>query len=538
MKGTLRWVYATLILAASIFALSACSTDDTDKPSGPKEFPTFSDISVRVGDTGFIEFKADGTWTLSSSKPTWFKLASDTGKAGDQKIGYTITDDGLGFEDDEAIITFSYKGMDDKSATFKATRTAGERFLKLYKFDADISAWSEVESLDLEYSISALTYTVGYMVVTNYNWKVTTPEWISIKPDDTSGKANPNVNPIETPTAPSIKTSWIEINLAKATADPMTGKFTFTDLNAATESITANVTCPGSTEYMLPDPGAAFTVAMNAEGKYVTKKIVDGEEVEVLHETYEFSLMSGNDNVTLFKVWKENGWYGADNGMGNLTYEATWCGIDPTNRGKVIGPAVKEFGYEIWCQEVGDVTRVATVIAIPKAKAAGLTAEDLVDGEGKEIKPEFQQYIVFELTQEATVGLTFAYGAPQGITLAKMAEGDELDGIKGEHGVQMAYTITFDSFEQLNLAMLKVLGVDMSTLELQFVPAEAELTSKSGWLGMENGEVFTLKFSNEYAPFTSSRSALMIFKFAGVPMLALKVVQNVTYTAPAPDSGL
>lgn len=526
MKRTLRRVYTTLIFAVSFFALAACSNNDPDTGGSNKELPKFENLAVRVGSTGQITFNAYDVWTISSEKP-WFKFDTETGPAGQHTINYTVTDDAIGFTDDETIVTFKITG-NNQPATFKVTRTAKERTLKLFKLNMETYQWELTEKLDLAFAANAGTYNIGFKVIANYDWKITMPEWLSADADFLSGDANPDADAVNNPT--QIPTSWLEINYAKALKEDMSGEVSFKDQkDASAAGISVAVTAPGAKNYM--NSKAAATVAMRADGKYVVKKYnpESGKEEEIVHESYEFTLVAGSDNVDIFKVWKQNGYYGVDNGRG-LEFEAKWCGVDALPANNVtVGPNVKEFGYELWCNPIADASRMVTIIAIPKALNKGYTEKDFVDmSTEQDILPEFQQYIVTEMSQELEKGISFAYpSSVYGITLRKMAEGSELDGIKSNYGVEMVYEMTYDSFESATMSMLKFTGFDVNDFSTQYVPAAAELTNSSGWLTIEIAQEASLVIiSDDFVPFTASRNALLVFKSGGVNVIALKVTQN------------
>lgn len=530
MERTFRRVYKTLILAAGFFLFAGCSSDDNENPDTGKSLPTFGNLTVRVGDAGTLTFDAYGTWTLSSNKP-WFKLQTETGVAGSQSVGYNVTDDALGFEDDQATVTFA---IGTKSTSFTATRTAKERTLKLYTkiYDDQTGEWSydEVESIDLAYAANAATYNANFAVVANFDWKISAPAWISIEEDYRSGDANPDAEPSE------LVYQWISVDYTAATGDDMSGELTFADHAAADKTFVKRVTCPGAKHYMLTE--AAYTVTLNAEGKYIHSGFVDGEYMEeIVEDAYPFTAKAGYDGVVFFKLWKDGNWYGVDEtGMGNYEYDAKWCGIDVVDT-KTLGPGVKEYSYELWANPNDGSVRTATILGLPDALAAGLTAEDLVNSDGSAIKDEYQSFVITDLEQTgASGGLEFEYGQYiYDITLEKMAEGDELDGIKSNWGVESVYVLTYDGFDSATMASMKLIGYTGEELIAIIDPEDAKLVDNgetgSGWIGFSpnNGTMMTADIMDRFVPFTAPRSALVVLqdKETGMNQVAIKVVQNV-----------
>lgn len=517
----MRRVYKTLILTAGLFVFAACSSDNEDGPGKQQELPAFNDLTVRVGDTGNLTFNAYGTWTLSSDK-TWFKLASETGIAGEQTIGYTVTDDDQGFLDDEATITFA---IGDRPTTFKASRTAKDRTLKLYTRTQDPETGDnvlvEVESIDLAYAENAFTYNANFAVVTNYDWKLSAPAWISVDADNMSGDANPDE------TEPAIK--WITINLAAAESDDMTGELVFADQRDAAKLISKQVTCPGSTNYMITRTNPE--TVLNAEGKYVETSPQGDITVK---DSYEFTITSGNEGVKFIYVAKDKWGYNPDT-------EVDWCHIATTSA--TVGPAVKEFTCNLTSDENTGDARMTTVVALPAAMAGSLTAADLLDKSGMEILEEYQPFILTNVTQEGNITLVFAYGSPAGIAFAKATE-SEIAELPEAYRNLDAFTMTFDSFEDYSMSAFKVSGYSMET-ENSIINAgylqDGEVAETHNWLSMEYASYGSqFSFSNTPEEWTAPRSVWVILQEFDLDweageqtylkdMVAVKVIQNVNY---------
>lgn len=522
MESTFRRVYKTLILTAGLFIFAACSSDNDNAPKPQQDLPAFNNLTVRVGDTGNLTFNAYGTWTLSSDK-TWFKLATETGIAGDQTVGYTVTDDGQGFLDDQATITFA---IGTRSTTFTATRTAKDRALKLFSRVEDPETGDyklvEVESIDLAYADNAGTYNANFAVVTNYDWKLTAPAWISVDEDNMSGDANPDE------TEPAIQ--WIQVNLAAAQADDMTGELVFADRNDASKHISKQVTCPGSTGYMIAkvNPETNF----NPEGKYVATN--PGGDVTIM-DNYEFTITSGNEGVKFIYVGKDQWGYNPD-------LEIDWCDIAMTP--KTVGPAVKEFTCKLSTGENTGDARMTTVVALPAAIAGSLTAADLLDDSWSEILEQYQPYVITTATQEGNIALVFAWGSPAGITIEKATESEIAELPEAYQGLK-AFTMTFDSFEEYNMSTFKVSGYGMESEDSIIVPGFIQngeiIETPHPWLSFEYASYGSqFSFSNNKEEWTASRSAWVILQEfnqdwdSGTQtylhdIIAVKVIQNADY---------
>lgn len=522
MESTFRWVYKTLILTAGLFVFAACGSDDNEEPAKQRELPAFNNLTVRVGDTGNLTFNAYGTWTLSSDK-TWFKLASETGIAGEQTVGYTVTDDGQGFLDDQATITFA---IGTHSTTFTATRTAKDRTLKLFSRVEDPETGDyklvETESIDLAYADNAGTYNANFAVVTNYDWKLTAPDWITVNEDNMSGDANPDE------TEPAIQ--WIQVNLAAALADDMAGELVFADRDDASKHISKQVTCPGSKDYMIAE--ITPEIDFNTEGKYVATS--PGGEVTV-KDFYEFTITSGNEGVKFIYIGKDQWGF-------NPELAVDWCTIGTS--AKTVGPAVKEFTCKLSVDANPGDARMTTVVALPAAMAGSLTAADLLDGSWSEILEQYQPYVITTATQEGDIALTFAWGSPAGITIDKATESEIAELPEAYRGLK-AFTMTFDSFEEYNMSAFKVSGYSMesedSIIAAGYIQNGAILETPHPWLSFEYASYGSqFSFSNVKEEWTASRSAWVILQEyhqdweSGTEtylhdIVAVKVIQNADY---------
>lgn len=524
MKRTFSWVYKTLILIVGVVAMTACSSDEPQDET-LKVFPTFEDISAMVGDEGTIDFTAYAVWTISSDRQ-WLTLSPVTGVAGAQQVKYTVTEDGQGFQDDVATVTFM---MDSRPATFKVARTAKNRALTLYtsalneQGDMELV---EVEAIDLIYQSNSGTYTSSFAVKANFDWKLSIPEWISIDPDYLSGDANPDEE------KPAY--AWFTINYAKASFEDMSGELVFTDLKDITNTFTKDITCPGSKNYM--STTATYEVKLNAEGLYVASSGDSGNTGEV-QGVYSFKVTACNDGVMFYKVAKSGGYYGVDMG-GYFNYNAFWVQIFENDLETILGPQVKEIGYDLQGAYNSEADREATVLAIPYpiVDANGITGpQDLVASGDQEIKEEYQKFIVTEVIQSG-VSSEIAFSLPTppaGITLEKLEAGnDDYDFIHTEYGVDLVYKMVYNSFEEANNAMLDYKGYSGGgNLVAMYSPTENENTGSSGWISMEinGGKYMTMNITDSNVPFTGERYTWVIVKDQDTYMneFAIKVIQNV-----------
>lgn len=516
---SLQWVYRSLVVAMSAAVLFACS-DEGETPA-PGELPSFEDLNVTIGQSGKIRFEVASAWTMSANK-VWLKLSQQTGVAGVQEVDYMVNAGAQGFQDDVAEVTFM---MDGKATSFTVTRTAKDRMGVLINYEQTDNGMQpiEVEKLEVTYMENSSSYQTNYAVRANFNWKISFPEWVLAENlEGFSGTANPDEE------RPAYY--WIGVDYTKALAEDMTGEVEITDMKDPTQKIVKTITCPGSDKYMISN--AAVSLTFDDQGQYLPTS-PSGDTPEPL-PGYEFTAISGNEGLVFFKIARDaNGYFGV---VGPPTwspeYNAAWCRIfdDPS---EPIGPHVINGHYFMNCapNDTGE-KRFATVVALPAKMAEGLTPGDLVLSGDEELKPEYVNYVISEVVQTVpSGGLEFSMGVPEGMTLEVMPEGDERDGIASNYGVEVIYVLTINSFAQANMAGINFPGYAGDEMTPIYEPAESQMSEPQGWIEatLGIGQHMTFDISDDKAPFTSSRSTLIIAKEQSTwtNHFAIKVVQNV-----------
>lgn len=215
-------IAASLMLAVAGLT-SGCSESATPETIYVK-IPALADRTVKIGDTGNLEFDAFDSWTLTSSAD-WCGLSAVSGDAGKQNVTYTISGDGAAFgQSDVAELTLT---VGSEVSSFKMTREALMRELKVYDKDG-----KEVSAVVLD-SNGAEAVHADITVKANFPWDLeqTTgwPEWL-VKP----GRLSPELDP---ETSLYTLSFTLEVALEQLNTRGTESELVFSDLNSVESTV-------------------------------------------------------------------------------------------------------------------------------------------------------------------------------------------------------------------------------------------------------------------------------------------------------------
>lgn len=215
-------IAASLMLAVAGLT-SGCSESATPETIYVK-IPALADRTVKIGDTGNLEFDAFDSWTLTSSAE-WCGLSAVSGDAGKQNVTYTITGTDAEFgKSDVAELTLA---VGSEVSSFKMTREALMRELKVYDKDG-----KEVTAVVLD-SNGAEAVHADITVKANFPWDLeqTTgwPEWL-VKP----GRLSPELDP---ETSLYTLSFILEVALEQLNTRGTESELVFSDLNSVESTV-------------------------------------------------------------------------------------------------------------------------------------------------------------------------------------------------------------------------------------------------------------------------------------------------------------
>ena len=393
-----------------LLTFTSCSDDEEEV----QVFPTLPESveNAAVGQEGKITFNAYADWSLSADK-SWVKLKdvsgtaewaqSVSGKPGSQVVAFKITDDAMEFEATSAVITLR---MDGQTATMSVSRQAKERSFSFFSvvYDAEGKAtFTEAQSLDFAYNKEKNAYQAQFAVRTNSKWAVKAPEWVNVAEGSESGEPNESVAADQ-----ELKVCSLEISKEKAAKNDMEGKLEFV---AAAKDAEAGVLksvvvkCKGTSSWSHFTSAVPEIINYTAEGKY------EGEDSQAAR--FEFSTFTGSDNEFVFYILpKEGDKYGVEDNAGwfpTIEFDARelgWFGVDKKKgAAETIGNTVAN-QYEIWANPMGGekTDHHGVLFAIPASEANTIKfAKNLVDEDTRQLRAEYEKYIVSEIMQHPVV---------------------------------------------------------------------------------------------------------------------------------------
>lgn len=275
-------IAASLMLAVAGLT-SGCSESATPETIYVK-IPVLADRTVKIGDTGNLEFDAFDSWTLTSSAE-WCGLSAVSGDAGKQNVTYTITGTDAEFgQSDVAELTLT---VGSEVSSFKMTREALMRELKVYDKDG-----KEMSAIVLD-SNGAEAVHADITVKANFPWDLeqTTgwPEWL-VKP----GRLSPELDP---ETSLYTLSFTLEVALEQLNTRGTESELVFSDLNSATSTVKVPVRYFGvEPDFFIADCELGHEITVTKEG-FVCDK--DGNPTDKNY--IELSIIGG-DGLTLFPL--------------------------------------------------------------------------------------------------------------------------------------------------------------------------------------------------------------------------------------------
>ena len=398
---------------------------------------------MKAGETLPIEFDANMDWTLKVSGEgagSYFGIfdeglleTSVSGGAGQQTVIVGFTED-VDFDVDRVcIVTLEMGGMSKEIANL--TKIRGNRVLELYVAELDDFGFKQsgrayvygsepVSELTLHTFPGQDTYSLPVKVVANFNWMLNT----------NSTFVNASVTESSAEETELLLTLTTDESLAAGETIAL-DFLTSAEADAAKYSV--NLSVPAFGDRMEID--CASTLYFNAEGQL---KMPVGSFADQPAICYVLAAKGARVRAL---EWNEvKGWY--------ETSYAAWVHADMPFAAD--GAYIQPVTAQITVDANTDVQRYADIMILP-ASLANLSADELCNGEGTAIKPEYEQYLAGRLTQEGKTAefvsfdeaITETYKA----TLEKNAAGT--DWMKSQFGTDEIYTLTYtDPFSESALA--------------------------------------------------------------------------------------
>lgn len=398
---------------------------------------------MKAGETLPIEFDANMDWTLKVSGEgagSYFGIfdeglleTSVSGGAGQQTVIVGFTED-VDFDVDRVcIVTLEMGGMSKEIANL--TKIRGNRVLELYVAELDDFGFKQsgrayvygsepVSELTLHTFPGQDTYSLPVKVVANFNWMLNT----------NSTFVNASVTESSAEETELLLTLTTDESLAAGETIAL-DFLTSAEADAAKYSV--NLSVPAFGDRMEID--CASTLYFNAEGQL---KMPVGSFADQPAICYVLAAKGARVRAL---EWNEvKGWY--------ETSYAAWVHADMPFAAD--GAYIQPVTAQITVDANTDVQRYADIMILP-ASLANLSADELCNGEGTAIKPEYEQYLAGRLTQEGKtadfVSFDEAIVETYKATLEKNAAGT--DWMKGQFGTDEIYTLTYtDAYSECALA--------------------------------------------------------------------------------------
>ena len=388
---------------------------------------------MKAGETLPIEFDANMDWTLKVSGEgagSYFGIfdeglleTSVSGGAGQQTVIVGFTED-VDFDLDRVcIVTLEMGGMSKEIANL--TKIRGNRVLELYVAELDDFGFKQsgrayvygsepVSELTLHTFPGQDTYSLPVKVVANFNWMLNT----------NSTFVNASVTESSAEETELLLTLTTDESLAAGETIAL-DFLTSAEADAAKYSV--NLSIPAFGDRMEID--CASTLYFNAEGQL---KMPVGSFAD--QPAICYVLAAKGARVRALEWNEAQGWY--------ETSYAAWVHADMPFAAD--GAYIQPVTAQITVDANTDVQRYADIMILP-ASLANLGADELCNGEGTAIKPEYEQYLAGRLTQEGKTAdfvnfdetITETYKA----TLEKNAAGT--DWMKSQFGTDEIYTLTY-----------------------------------------------------------------------------------------------
>lgn len=420
-----------MMIAAMNFTISCTDEPETEKQA---ELPVLEDLTVAVGQTGTIDFNAPLAWTISSDKE-WFALGGEqgetSGEAGQQSVPYTVTDQDADFEKTtEANVRIVFS--DDRYITFKVTRGTLDRTMTI---TSDEEGTTPIESIDMDNTMVSYQNMRTFYVSANYDWyydAAGSSDWIVLSGGSLEGKAGETC-------AVSVY-----IDQDKAPVEAVTGKIALSsyDNEPVTEELSVNfggfgqgywkiVEVRNGQEFANAYGGCTFSsdgfisqAGMATDQNSVTLKLRSSEECVLVVAT---------ENAT----WGPSGLY-IHYAYPYMPYAfgkgmEPWLTITSADTKSVLQSNLYTVSVDANTVQEGSMyswrsgqERTAKVFCIPTSvlqeanpniisENGNIAPSDLLsiltDGEpipyvglSYTLKPEYEQYVAFSITQEALAG--------------------------------------------------------------------------------------------------------------------------------------
>ena len=550
MKQNFNLLLASLAFVGAC-TFTACSDDDDDFGGGSpdeKVFPELPDsvLDAAVGDSGKIEFKAYDQWTISADQ-TWVKFkntnsadipsVSVSGPKGEHAVTYVISDENMDFESKTAHVVFS---MDNKKDTMVISRVAKERTFEFFAVTETEEgfAFNKADQLELVYNDNSETFHAKYAVRANYKWVVNVPEWIDIISSSVSAEPNDTISNDE-----DLKIYFIDVNNEKATAEDMAGVISFKDYDAPEDAPAINsiaVSCKGTSSWNRVLTTFPENIKFTPEGMY------ENADMGMEMDCFRFKTMAAKGNEYKFFLLPKNGeWYGVTGPDYEPVLDAAQLGWFSIEESEMMDP--EEYptftinNFELKATAATE-DRAATLLAIPATVAEKIkdVNSDLLTSEGDAVLPDYQQYILAEITQAkgaASADLVFSMAewlpdGVEGITIEPMPA-EELGLYSGDFGVEKGYVVTYNSFENYTMSQMKFGDIDAQCAVAYTDPDTALFDGESqGWLKV-NADMgfqgFQFDFTNKFDKFTAPRQATVVLMNPETYQshVVIRVVQNV-----------
>ena len=548
MKQNFNLLLASLAFVGAC-TFTACSDDDDDfggTAPAEKVFPELPDSvpNVAVGDTGKIAFDAYDQWTVSADQ-TWVKFkktgsadipsVSVSGPKGQHAVTYVIGDENLDFESKTAHVVFS---MDNKKDTMVISRVAKERTFEFFAVTETEEGfvYTKADKLEMEYNDVSESFHAKYAVRSNYKWTLNVPEWVDIISSSVSAEPNDTVSNVE-----DLKIYFIDVNNEKATVEDMAGMLDFKDYDAAEDAPAINsvaVSCKGTASWN------RILTTFPEEINFTPEGMFENADMGMEMDCFRFKTMAAKGNEYKFFLLPKNGeWYGVQSGV-DFVLDASELGWFSVEESEFMAaeeyPTFTIRNYEIKATAAQE-DRVATMLAIPASVAEKIqdVNTDLLNSDGDAILPDYQQYIVGELTQAkgaASADLVFSMAewlpdGVEGITIEPMSA-DELAIYSGDFGVSKGYVVTYNSFENYTMSQMKLGDIEGQCAVSYTDPDTALYDGESqGWL-IVNADMgfqgFQFDFTNKFAKFEGSRQATVVLIDPDTYQshVVIRVVQN------------
>lgn len=398
---------------------------------------------MKAGETLPIEFDANMDWTLKVSGEgagSYFGIfdeglleTSVSGGAGQQTVIVGFTED-VDFDVDRVcIVTLEMGGMSKEIANL--TKIRGNRVLELYVAELDDFGFKQsgrayvygsepVSELTLHTFPGQGTYSLPVKVVANFNWML----------NANSTFVNASVTESSAEETELLLTLTTDESLAAGETIAL-DFLTSAEADAAKYSV--NLSVPAFGDRMEID--CTSTLYFNAEGQL---KMPVGSFADQPAICYVLAAKGARVRAL---EWNEvKGWY--------ETSYAAWVHADMPFAAD--GAYIQPVTAQITVDANTDVQRYADIMILP-ASLANLSADELCNGEGTAIKPEYEQYLAGRLTQEGKtadfVSFDEAIVETYKATLEKNAAGT--DWMKGQFGTDEIYTLTYtDAYSECALA--------------------------------------------------------------------------------------